>query len=293
MADDSRTRRLTANQAVTPAVLDLVNAAIDAMPDGERPNRFAAQCVLRHLARWSRDGEVSDALSQIAKGTSTTERQARRCLAVLEAAGVVETLSRGGGRGQSRRGSVRVLKLDWYGDGRPCGYRESESALTDVDAPVDNEELRPHARTEIAENCVRQDENCVRPERNSVRQEPNSVRMAGQHRYSSDTYPILSPSEIDATDTAKLSTGDDEARTIDSLAKKAGQLYAKGEHDRTRGVRSLGKLADWKTKDLLNDDWSRRMLAAAIRTADAYEAWSGRPIPLGSLAGFVLRGDIA
>ncbi|MBP6729965.1 MAG: hypothetical protein KA129_10090 [Microthrixaceae bacterium] len=89
-----------------------------------------------------------------------------------------------------------------------------------------------------------------------------------------------------------MSTGDDEARTIDSLAKKAGQLYAKGEHDRTRGVRSLGKLADWKTKDLLNDDWSRRMLAAAIRTADAYEAWSGRPIPLGSLAGFVLRGDI-
>jgi hypothetical protein len=96
-------------EAVTPEVLARLSAAIDEMPSGDRPNFFAAQCVLRHLARWARSGECDDSIGQISKGTRVAERTVKRSLVALVEAGLMKNKTRGGGRNQ--RPTVRHLLL--------------------------------------------------------------------------------------------------------------------------------------------------------------------------------------
>jgi hypothetical protein len=62
--------------------------------------------VLAFLARWHRvDGRpVTESLRQIATATDLSMRRVQRCLAALDAAGLVTTGRRGGpGRGTERR----------------------------------------------------------------------------------------------------------------------------------------------------------------------------------------------
>ena len=101
-------------QRIPPEVLARVEAARLDYPRHHRPAKGTCQAMLRYLIGWSRlsaDGRiVDDSIGQMVDGTTFGRSSISRCLDVLEAAGVIETLSRGGSR--RRWGSRRRLHLD-------------------------------------------------------------------------------------------------------------------------------------------------------------------------------------
>lgn len=108
---------MSAERYITPRVVDHLRAHLPALPAKRRPSFAAAQCVLRHLARWARrDGDgrwtSADTVGQIMAGTGFTDSSVRACLDALTATGLAITVRRGGGQGTSARGSTRVLYLD-------------------------------------------------------------------------------------------------------------------------------------------------------------------------------------
>ena len=103
------------DDGICAAVLERIDATVAATLPTRRVTAMRVVAVARYLNEWSRrrDGmRVCDsAVSQIAAGTLMGAGTVRNALAILEAAGAVETLKHGGNRGIRAVGATRRLRL--------------------------------------------------------------------------------------------------------------------------------------------------------------------------------------
>ncbi len=283
MADATAPRRLTPTQAVTPAVLVAVR---DAVTPTSQTTFADAQCVLRHLARWARGGEVAEAVSQIAVGTLLSERVVKRCLRVLEDAGVARVSARGGGR--QKLATRRVLWLDWGGDGvlrspfEPVDNEDYSGHDVAPVVPVDTEELRPVGGPSSDGNAGHSESNSGHEASNSGHSQSNSGHQVAHTDLSSDIDTDPSPSSADNS----------QLVTAEMVAQAAGDIHA--EHTKRSGepVTSMSGLSNWKRDKILTDRLERQTLDDVVAHANRYRAWAENEIPIRELGAAVLSGSI-
>jgi DNA-binding transcriptional ArsR family regulator len=119
------------------------------MPPRHRPDAPSAQVVLYHLARWHRYGDhpVSETVEQIAEEQRLGGRTVRRCLAALEAAGLVVSVRRGGrGHGTARVLTFVATEAAHAAVGEDATEAAHAAAVEDTSEP----ELRPRTHRTAA-----------------------------------------------------------------------------------------------------------------------------------------------
>lgn len=249
-------------RAITPAVRTRLRDTITELPKGDRPNYYAAVVVHDHLARWAkRGGQVDESVSQIAAATLVPDRMVRRSLDAIEAAGLALRLTRGGGRpvkGGPRHGALRLLALDWHGDGHIATRDEADdhherekvaAEIRDRDADIITgrspapddwihpDELGPSGRSEIdSENCGHLDgQSC---DKNCDRESENCDREGSELCPSGRSAPCITQLE---SPTPSAEGDDNRADEKKLSAERIAKILAEnhtGRNKRTAGTRT-------------------------------------------------------